>query len=148
MKTEIMTKDNLNIYDKEMKAYIKSQGIGLNENDVNDLIDTKLVPINNNKMDNKTFKAGNNVTITENGDEITILSTDTKNTTGSSNTSSKIYLVGAINQENNPVTYSHDTAYVGTDGCIYSNNTRVSTEAITTSEPNNQVAGDYWMLAY
>ena len=118
-KQKILTDIGLATYDEEIKTYIKKQGIGLTEDDVNDLIDVKLAPI-----------------------------TDTKNTTGSSNTSSKIYLVGATNQENNPVTYSHDTAYVGTDGCIYSNNTRVATEAITTSEPRNQVAGDYWMLAY
>lgn len=51
--------------------------------------------------------------------------TDTKNTTGSTNTSSKIFLVGATSQAANPVTYSHDTAYVGTDGHLYSNSKQV-----------------------
>lgn len=51
--------------------------------------------------------------------------TDTKNTTGSTNTSSKIFLVGATSQAANPVTYSHDTAYVGTDGHLYSNSRQV-----------------------
>ena len=51
--------------------------------------------------------------------------TDTKNTTGSKNTSSKIFLVGATSQAANPVTYSHDTAYVGTDGHLYSNSRQV-----------------------
>ena len=46
--------------------------------------------------------------------------TDTKNTAGSTNTSSKIFLVGATSQATNPTTYSHDTAYVGTDGKLYS----------------------------
>ena len=53
---------------------------------------------------------------------------DTKNTTGSTDTANKIYLVGALTQEENPVTYSHDTVYVGADGCLYSNSTKVSCE--------------------
>ena len=57
--------------------------------------------------------------------------TDTKNTAGSTNTSSKIFLIGATSQAANPQTYSHDTAYVGTDGCLYSNSTKVSVEGHT-----------------
>lgn len=52
---------------------------------------------------------------------------DTKNTAGSTDTSSKIFLIGATSQAANPQTYSHDTAYVGTDGCLYSNGTKVLT---------------------
>ena len=73
---------------------------------------------------------------------------DTKNTAGSTNSSSKLFLVGATSQAANPQTYSHDTAYVGTDGCLYSNNTRVSTEKVSTSEPSGQVVGDYWICEY
>lgn len=51
--------------------------------------------------------------------------TDTKNTTGSTNTSNKIFLVGATSQATNPQTYSHDTVYVGTDGHLYSNSQKV-----------------------
>ena len=51
--------------------------------------------------------------------------TDTKNTAGSTNTSSKIFLVGATSQAANPQTYSHDTAYVGTNGHLYSNSKQV-----------------------
>ena len=47
--------------------------------------------------------------------------TDTKNTAGSTDSSSKIFLVGATSQAANPQTYSHDTAYVGADGHLYSN---------------------------
>ena len=47
--------------------------------------------------------------------------TDTKNTAGSTNSSSKLFLIGATSQAANPQTYSHDTAYVGTDGCLSSN---------------------------
>ena len=54
--------------------------------------------------------------------------TDTKNTTGSTNTSSKIYLIGATSQAANPQTYSHDTAYVGTDGYLYSNSKKTLVE--------------------
>lgn len=53
---------------------------------------------------------------------------DTKNTAGSTNSSSKLFLIGATSQAANPQTYSHDTAYVGTDGCLYSNSTKVSVE--------------------
>lgn len=60
--------------------------------------------------------------------------TDTKNTAGSTNTSSKIFLIGATSQAANPQTYSHDTAYVGTDGCLYSNSAKVSVEGHTHSK--------------
>lgn len=50
---------------------------------------------------------------------------NTLNTAGSTDTSSKIFLIGATSQADNPQTYSHDTAYVGTDGCLYSNNAKV-----------------------
>lgn len=53
--------------------------------------------------------------------------TDTKNTAGSTDTSSKIFLIGATSQAANPQTYSQDTAYVGTDGCLYSGGTKVLT---------------------
>jgi hypothetical protein len=59
--------------------------------------------------------------------------TDTKNTARSTNSSSKLFLIGATSQAANPQTYSHDTAYVGTDGCLYSNSTKVSVEGHTHS---------------
>ena len=73
--------------------------------------------------------AGGSVTITADttNDKITISATDTKNTAGSTNTSDKIFLVGAKTQGANPQTYSHDTAYVGTDGCLYSGGQKVLT---------------------
>lgn len=63
-------------------------------------------------------------TIVSDGGGVT---TDTKNTAGSTNSSSKLYLIGATSQAANPQTYSHDTAYVGTDGCLYSNSSKVMT---------------------
>lgn len=44
--------------------------------------------------------------------------TDTKNTTGSTNSSSKLYLVGATSQTSNPVTYSNSGVYTQS-GAVY-----------------------------
>lgn len=55
---------------------------------------------------------------------------DTKNTTGSTNTSLKIFLIGATAQLDSSQTYSHDTVYVGADGCLYSENAKVVTNMI------------------
>lgn len=41
---------------------------------------------------------------------------NTKNTAGATNTSSKIFLIGATAQSANPQTYSHDTVFVNTSG--------------------------------
>ena len=61
---------------------------------------------------------------------------DTKNTAGSTDSSKKLFLIGAESQATNPQTYSHDTAYVGTDGCLYSGGAKVATESfvITNAE--------------
>lgn len=74
----------------------------------------------------------------------TTIHSNTKNTAGSTNSSSKLFLVGAKSQSANPQTYSHDTAYIGTDGCLYSNNTKTSVEGhghkstdITFADDNN-----------
>lgn len=66
---------------------------------------------------------------------------DTKNTTGSTDTANKIYLVGALTQEENPVTYSHDTVYVGADGCLYSNGVKVSDVNHTHNYAGSSSAG-------
>lgn len=66
--------------------------------------------------------------------------TDTKNTAGSTNSSSKLFLVGATSQAANPQTYSHDTTYVGADGHLYSNSKQVvnlsDTQALTNKTYN------------
>lgn len=51
--------------------------------------------------------------------------TDTKNTTGATDSSAKLFIVGAETQTANPQTYTQDTAYVGTDGHLYSNGVQV-----------------------
>ena len=67
---------------------------------------------------------------------------NTKNTAGSTDTSSKIFLIGATSQAANPQTYSHDTAYVGTDGCLYSGGSKVLTAhpTITKSDDTTSTA--------
>ena len=50
---------------------------------------------------------------------------NTQSNTNSTDTSSKIYLVGATSQGSNKTTYSHDTVYAGTDGHAYSNSKQV-----------------------
>lgn len=50
----------------------------------------------------------------------------------SGDTSSKIYLIGRTSQStSNGTTYSHDTVYVDTDGCLRSGGTKVSVEGHT-----------------
>lgn len=49
----LVSSDELEIFAEEVKEYVKLQGIGLTENDVNDFIDEKLVVVNesiNNKI--------------------------------------------------------------------------------------------------
>lgn len=71
--------------------------------------------------------------------------TDTKNTAGSTDSSSKLFLVGATSQAANPQTYSHDTAYVGTDGHLYSNSKQVvnlsDSQALTNKTYNGYTLG-------
>lgn len=66
--------------------------------------------------------------------------TDTKNTAGSTDSSSKLFLIGATTQAANPQTYSHDTAYIGTDGCLYSGGAKTLV--------NNYSAGEYTYLNF
>lgn len=78
------------------------------------------------------------------GDGTWVVPTNTKNTAGSTNSSSKLFLIGATSQAANPQTYSHDTAYVGTDGCLYSNSKRVVNIATGSTQPTDQLSGDLW----
>lgn len=73
--------------------------------------------------------------------------TDTKNTAGSTNSSAKLFLIGAASQATNPQTYSHDTTYIGIDGCLYSGGKKVSVEGHThdsdyASNDHNHSASD------
>lgn len=62
-----------------------------------------------------------------------VANTDTKNTAGATNTSSKLFIIGATSQGANPRTYSHDTAYIGTDGCLYSGGIKVASKVMYTA---------------
>ena len=66
-----------------------------------------------------------------------IIDTDTKNTAGSTSTTSKIFLIGATSQEANPQTYSNSKCYVGTDNCIYSNGEKVLTSSSSSTDTKN-----------
>jgi len=65
--------------------------------------------------DTLEFVAGSNVTLTPDAtnDKVTIAATDndTKNTAGSTESSSKLYLIGATSQAANPQTYSSSQVY-------------------------------------
>lgn len=104
---------------------------------------------------NTTYSAGSNITLSGTTFSLTkanvtgalgytppTSNTDTKNTAGSTDTSSKIFLIGATSQAANPQTYSHDTAYVGTDGCLYSGGTKVLTahQDISGKAPTNHAS--------
>lgn len=64
---------------------------------------------------------------------------DTKNTAGATDSSSKLFIVGSTEQSENPQTYTQDTAYIGTDGCLYSNNKKV----LIDDKVLNDTAGHY-----
>lgn len=72
------------------------------------------------------LKAGSNITFNNSNGALTInasgSSTDTKNTAGSSNSTSKLFLVGATSQSSaGVVTYSNAHIYA-TNGALYTNN--------------------------
>ena len=48
-----------------------------------------------------------------------IIDTNTKNTAGSTDTDSKIFLIGATSQAANPQTYSHVEVYIDTDHSLH-----------------------------
>ena len=80
------------------------------------------------------LKAGSNITITNSNGTVTITgtvtNTDTKNTAGSTNTDSKIYLIGATAQATNPQTYSDSEVYT-TNGTLTTAKTQVGGGAVT-----------------
>lgn len=93
--------------------------------------------------------AGSNIALTPDAtnDKVTIeaTDTDTKNTAGSTDSSSKLFIIGATSQAANPQTYSQDTAYIGTDGHLYSNSKQVvnlsDTQALTNKTYNGYTLG-------
>lgn len=58
--------------------------------------------------------------LVDSGVSVDNIGTDTKNTAGATNDTSKIYVVGAKTQTDNPQTYSRASVYIGTDGKLRS----------------------------
>lgn len=82
--------------------------------------------------------SGQTITITKaDGTTSTITTQDTKNTAGSTDTSSKIYLVGATSQAANPQTYSDNEVYVQ-NGLLEAKEVRVNEAAKLVWDSTNQ----------
>lgn len=69
--------------------------------------------------------------------------TDTKNTAGATDTSSKIFLVGALEQSANPQTYSDDQVYV-TNGTLTAGNAQATVLGVV---PSNGTSGGISLYA-
>lgn len=69
--------------------------------------------------------------------------TDTKNTAGATNSTSKLFLVGATSQDANPQTYSNSSVYASA-GRLYSNGRMLLDIQVGGNQPTNQQAGDLW----
>lgn len=91
------------------------------------------------------LKAGSNVTLTNSNGTVTIASTDTdtKNTAGSTDTSSKIFLIGATSQAANPQTYSDNQVYT-TSGVLtaktFNSTSLTASQAVSTDASKNLVS--------
>ena len=67
---------------------------------------------------------------------------DTKNTAGSTNSTSKLFLIGAKEQSANPVTYSESGCYIS-GGQLYSDSELVATQPWVQSWVENNLAIDF-----
>lgn len=105
---------------------------------------TDLYTFNGSAGKTLDIKQGSNITLTAAAGSLTIAGVgDTKNTAGSTNSTSKLFIIGATSQAANPQTYSRASAYVGTDGHLYSNSKKVFTsdDAYTKSEIDTKLTG-------
>ena len=93
--------------------------------------------------------AGRTITYSFNGTHWVWISgsydANTQSNTNSTDTNSKIFLVGATTQGSNKTTYSHNEVYVGTDHHVYSNSKQVvnlsDTQALTNKTYNGYTLG-------
>lgn len=69
--------------------------------------------------------------------------TDTKNTAGATNSTAKLFLIGATSQGANPQTYSNSSVYASA-GRLYSNGRMLLDIQVGGNQPTNQQAGDLW----
>ena len=85
---------------------------------------------------------GKFLSVNSSGVGVWVTDTDTLNTAGSTNSNSKLFLIGATAQQSNIVTNSNSKAYV-TNGKLYSNNIEVvnlsDSQAITNKTYNGYV---------
>jgi hypothetical protein len=82
--------------------------------------------------------AGTNITINNN----TISATDTKNTAGSTDSSSKLFLIGATSQAANPQTYSDNEVFVK-DGVLNAQELTIGSRKSGTTIGTNSCAEGY-----
>ena len=117
--------DNTADKDKSVATAVKAEQDASGNNIVN-TYETKANAITGLSVSGKTvtYTKGNGTTGT-----ITTQDTDTKNTAGSTDTSSKIFLIGATSQAANPQTYSHNTTYVDANESLHSTSVTVATKA-------------------
>lgn len=69
----------------------------------------------------------------------TISTTDTKNTAGSTNSTSKLFLIGAASQAANPQTYSHSAVMIN----VKANGTTAEAGSLVATKVYNAVWNDY-----
>jgi hypothetical protein len=93
---------------------------------------TDLYTFDGSEAKSLNIVAGSNVTLTATAGQLTIASTNTNtlNTAGSNQSTSKLYLVGATSQASSATTYSNSSVYASA-GYLYSGGTKVSVEGHT-----------------
>lgn len=104
-------------------------------------------PSDTSKADKVSGATANNLAaldsdgnLIDSGVSATSAGTDTKNTAGSTNDASKLFIVGAKSQAANPQTYSQTNAYI-TAGKVYSNAIEVVNLSDTQALTNKTVNG-------
>lgn len=75
--------------------------------------------------------------------KVSFANTDTKNTAGSTNTNSKIYLIGATSQADNPVTYSQNTVFADADGVLNVQKLNINTTDGTPQIKMSRTSNNY-----
>ena len=119
-----------------VEGHTHSQYLTSHKNEYGKISDGTNTTTANAVQDTITFSMATDSTagVKVNGNTVTITQTDndTKNTAGSSNSNSKLCIIGASTQAANPQTYSNSKVYTQ-NGKLYSNNTEVSVAGHTHS---------------
>lgn len=120
-------------------VYDVKDASAVGSSDVTKMINTEAYG-SETKPSGATIVTSQNITTIAQGAGFTTGDNDTKNTTGASNTSSKIYLVGATAQGANPVTYSNDKCYAE-GGYLYTNGAKATTASDVNGAINTELYG-------